>query len=80
MWIESNKTKKFGILTHLLFKHKEKPDSYTWHHLDDYNVETNTCTLELVLSKAHDEGRPMQELVHNIMRFLVKSLDKSTYV
>lgn len=58
MWIESNKTKKFGILTHLFFKHKEKPDSYTWHHLDDYNVETNTCILELVLSKAHDDGRP----------------------
>lgn len=58
MWIESNKTKKFGILTHLFFKHKEKTDSYTWHHLDDYNVETNTCTVELVRSDVHMASNP----------------------
>lgn len=40
------------------FGFKEKPIDYTWHHLDDYNAETNTCTLELVSSKAHDAGKP----------------------
>lgn len=30
---------------------KNKPKGYTWHHLDDYNFETNTCTVELVRSE-----------------------------
>ena len=27
----------------------ETPDGYVWHHLDDYNVEKNTITMELVM-------------------------------
>ena len=34
------------------------PPGYTWHHLDDYNVATNTFTLELVLSWAHRATTP----------------------
>ena len=27
----------------------ETPDGYVWHHLDDYNDEKNTITMELVM-------------------------------
>ncbi len=40
------------------FGFKEKPLGYTWHHLDDYNVNTNTFTLELVLTWAHRATTP----------------------
>ena len=30
----------------------ETPDGYVWHHLDDYNVEKNTITMELVMDEA----------------------------
>lgn len=36
----------------------ETPPGYTWHHLDDYNVTTNTFTLELVLRWAHRATTP----------------------
>ena len=32
---------------------EREPDGYVWHHVDDYNVETNTLTLELVDSDTH---------------------------
>uniref|UniRef100_UPI004056DB31 HNH endonuclease n=1 Tax=Agathobacter sp. TaxID=2021311 RepID=UPI004056DB31 len=34
------------------------PEGYVWHHLDDYNVAQNTCTMELVLIKAHNASKP----------------------
>ena len=37
---------------------KKTPPGYTWHHLDDYNVTTNTFTLELVLRWAHRATTP----------------------
>lgn len=37
---------------------KEKPNNYTWHHLDDYDVKTNTCTVELVESDVHTNSCP----------------------
>ncbi len=36
----------------------EKPDGYTWHHLDNYNVKDNTVTLELVRDDAHNSAKP----------------------
>lgn len=39
------------------FGKNDKPGDYTWHHLDDYNVATNECTLELVESKAHTASK-----------------------
>ncbi len=32
---------------------KTTPSGYTWHHLDDYNPETNTATMQLVKRNAH---------------------------
>ena len=37
--------KKMGLL--------REPDGYVWHHVDDYNVENNTLTLELVDETTH---------------------------
>ncbi|MGO4797007.1 HNH endonuclease [Serratia quinivorans] len=34
------------------------PSGYVWHHLDDYNHETNIGTMQLVKQKAH-QGIPM---------------------
>jgi len=34
------------------------PDGYVWHHVDNYNVESNTCTLELVRDDAHTDVIP----------------------
>ena len=36
----------------------ETPDDYVWHHLDDYNVEKNTITMELVMDEAHNASKP----------------------
>ena len=35
-----------------------RPEGYTWHHLDDYNVEKNEITMELVETKAHKASYP----------------------
>ena len=40
------------------FGFKEVPDGYVWHHVDDYNVEKNTFTLELVRGDAHNAAKP----------------------
>ncbi len=37
---------------------KETPDGYVWHHRDDYDVKTNTFTLELVKEDAHNSTKP----------------------
>lgn len=34
------------------------PDGYVWHHVDNYNVKDNTCTLELVRDDAHNDVIP----------------------
>jgi len=31
---------------------------YVWHHLDDYNVENNTLTLEFIKKDAHNASKP----------------------
>ena len=36
----------------------DKPDDYTWHHLDNYDVATNTITMELVLTEVHKATVP----------------------
>ena len=41
---------KYGI--------ESRPDGYTWHHLDDYNVAENEITMELVVTKAHEASYP----------------------
>ena len=45
-------------LANLKFKFDDTPDGYVWHHVDDYNVESNTFTLELVLKDAHNASKP----------------------
>lgn len=30
------------------------PKGYTWHHLDDYDPITNSCTMQLVKTEVHD--------------------------
>lgn len=32
--------------------------NYTWHHLDDYNPTTNTCTMQLVSKDIHEATYP----------------------
>lgn len=54
---------------------KNKPKGYAWHHLDDYNFETNTCIVELVRSDVHMASNPHGVLVYNSMKFLEKSID-----
>lgn len=39
-------------------KLEETPDGYVWHHVDDYNVEDGTITLELVEDEAHNATKP----------------------
>lgn len=37
---------------------QKTPDGYVWHHLDDYDVEKNTITMELVMDEAHNAAKP----------------------
>jgi RHS repeat-associated protein len=37
---------------------KSHPDGYTWHHLDDYDPATNTSTMQLVKTDAHEASFP----------------------
>lgn len=37
---------------------KSHPDGYTWHHLDDYDPATNTSTMQLVKTEAHEASFP----------------------
>lgn len=46
----NNANKKFGL--------SETPDGYVWHHLDDYDVKSNTVTMQLVKAEAHDASKP----------------------
>ena len=40
------------------FGFERTPDGYVWHHVDNYNVHNNTCTLELVRDDAHNDVIP----------------------
>ena len=37
---------------------KRNPKGYTWHHLDDYDPITNTCTMQLVKTRFHEITYP----------------------
>ncbi|PNK92128.1 hypothetical protein CEQ31_021905 [Serratia odorifera] len=37
---------------------RSHPTDYTWHHLDDYDPKTNTSTMQLVKTTAHEESFP----------------------
>jgi hypothetical protein len=37
---------------------QKPPKDYTWHHLDDYNPETNRGTMQLVKTDAHEATYP----------------------
>lgn len=39
---------------------KSTPDGYTWHHLHDYDPNTNTSTMQLVKTDAHNATIPHQ--------------------
>ena len=34
------------------------PDGYVWHHRDDYDVATNTLTMELTTTESHRASKP----------------------
>jgi len=40
------------------FTGKSHPDGYTWHHVDDYDPVTNTSTMQLVETSAHEATYP----------------------
>lgn len=37
---------------------EETPDGYVWHHVDDYDVGSNTFTMQLVKTEAHQTAIP----------------------
>jgi hypothetical protein len=37
---------------------QKPPEGYTWHHLDDYNPATNTGTMQLIETGAHEATYP----------------------
>lgn len=37
---------------------QKPPEDYTWHHLDDYNPATNTGTMQLIETGAHEATYP----------------------
>jgi hypothetical protein len=43
--------------------------NYTWHHLDDYDPITNTCTMQLVLKEIHEATYPHYGAVAIIEEF-----------
>lgn len=34
------------------------PDDYVWHHVNDYDVATNTLTIELITTESHRASKP----------------------
>jgi hypothetical protein len=47
----------------------KKPLGYTWHHLDDYDPITNTCTMQLVKIKYHRKTNPHFGSVELVKQF-----------
>lgn len=37
---------------------EQTPEGYVWHHLDDYDVKTNSFTMQLVKDEAHNAAKP----------------------
>ena len=37
---------------------EQTPEGYVWHHLDDYDVKTNSFTMQLVKDEAHNATKP----------------------
>lgn len=35
-----------------------KPEGYVWHHVDDFDIKNNTCTMQLVKIEAHTAVKP----------------------
>ena len=52
-----NRSKDFNIANELSGL-EETPEGYVWHHLDNYNVNDNSITLELVSQDAHNASKP----------------------
>jgi hypothetical protein len=46
------------LLANKLAGLKSKPEFYTWHHLDDFDPNTGTCTMQLVETKIHRACSP----------------------
>lgn len=36
----------------------DTPFGYTWHHVDDYDVASNTSSIELITKEAHNASKP----------------------
>ena len=47
----------------------EKNRNYTWHHLDDYDPMTNTCTMQLVDLEIHVKTYPHYGSVELVKQF-----------
>ena len=47
-----------------LFPTYTKPTGYTWHHMDDFDPQTGTCTMQLVQSSAH-QGTGVTGMQHS---------------
>ncbi|MCH2231128.1 MAG: HNH endonuclease, partial [Crocinitomicaceae bacterium] len=57
----------------------EKPNDYTWHHLDDFNPVTGECTMQLVKSSTHN-GLGVTGMQHSgsVAQWKAYYLDPST--
>ncbi|WP_430613024.1 HNH endonuclease [Flavobacterium sp. JP2137] len=47
----------------------QQPDNYTWHHLDDYDPMTNTCTVQLVETEIHRQCTPHYGAVEIVRQY-----------
>jgi hypothetical protein len=47
----------------------KKNKNYTWHHLDDYDHLTNTCSMQLVMREIHEATVPHYGAVEIVKRF-----------
>lgn len=52
-----NRTSDFDAANRA-FGLSETPDGYVWHHVDDYDVKSNTITMQLVKDEAHNATKP----------------------
>ncbi len=43
-------------------------DGYTWHHVDDFNPDTGSSTMQLVSTDAHEATYPTEALFHSSRR------------
>ena len=52
-----NRTSDFDAANRA-FGLSETPYGYVWHHVDDYDVKSNTITMQLVKDEAHNAAKP----------------------